>query len=219
MSDTYSACEALAAEVHQAQAGDTAAVTGLYLRFQPKITAYFRYHLMGTAHAHRADDLADDLSGDVFVRLCEKIDTYRPRDGVPFPAWLYRIAHNRLVDFLRRRRLPSVSLAVLAESGCIEPVDSRAERAFAAADRATELDAAYARLTGEQRAALHHRVVCDRSLRQTAQIMRKSEDSVKQLQFRALARLRKELEGAVEARSARSARPGTRRQARARRAL
>ncbi len=165
----------------------------LYLRFQPKITSYFRYHLVGSAHAHRADDLAEDLSADVFVRLCEKFGSYRPQDGTPFSAWLYRIAHNHLIDFLRKRRLPGVSLAVLAEGGYTEPSDTQAERAFEVADQAGELAAAYAQLPDDHRTVLFHRFICDRSLLQTARLTGKSQDSVKQLQVRALRRLKAHL--------------------------
>ena len=151
----------------------------LYLRFQPKVASCFRYHLVSSVHAHRADDLAEDLSADVFVRVCEKFGSHRPQDGTPFSAWLYRIAHNHLIDFIRKRGLPGISLAVLVEDGYTEPSDARAERAFDVADQAGELAAAYAQLPDEHRRVLFHHFVCARSLPQTARLTGKSQDSVK----------------------------------------
>mgnify|MGYP001599017686 CR=1 FL=1 len=44
---------------------------------------------------------AEDLASQVFVRAVEALDSYEER-GLPMQAWLFRIAHNLVVDFLRR---------------------------------------------------------------------------------------------------------------------
>jgi len=45
---------------------------------------------------------AEDLAGDVFLKALESLKSYKER-GVPMQAWLFRIAHNVLVDRLRKR--------------------------------------------------------------------------------------------------------------------
>src|SRR5512136_1509575 len=80
--------------VTRAQRGDVNAIGGLYDRHRESI---FRYLWI------RLDDrqLAEDLTGDVFMRMLDALPRYRLQ-GLPFRAWLYRIAHNLLVDYFRK---------------------------------------------------------------------------------------------------------------------
>ena len=167
--------------VGRAQGGDGDAYAALYARYAPKILRYFRYHLQG--HPEQAEDLA----ADVLLRGWHKLGTYQD-SGVPFSAWLYRIAHNRLIDHRRAQHGVSVPLDQLeSEHGALPAPD---ERGFdQSLDRET-LRAALASLSGEQRAVIVHRFLEDRSLATTGRYMAKSADSVKQLQVRALHNLR-----------------------------
>jgi RNA polymerase sigma-70 factor (ECF subfamily) len=78
-----------------AQAGDADAFGRLYERYFDAVYGYLAFHL-GTA------DEAEDVAGQVFVRALEALPRYR-WTGVPFRAWLFRIAHNLVVDVRRRR--------------------------------------------------------------------------------------------------------------------
>ena len=80
--------------VARAQQGDQDAFATLYNTYSKKIHSYLRYHLNNRA------EVAEDLAADVFLKAMEKINSYQ-FNGVPFSAWLYRIAHNHLIDFLR----------------------------------------------------------------------------------------------------------------------
>src|SRR3954464_1703847 len=75
--------------------GDADAFAHLY---QANVQAVFRYI------AYRVNDthLAEDLTGDVFIRALKSIGTYEDQ-GKPFLAWLYRIAHARVVDHYRQK--------------------------------------------------------------------------------------------------------------------
>src|SRR5215218_3096519 len=77
-----------------AQQGDQMAFATLYEQYRPLVYRFLRRRLDG------ADETVEDLTEDVFVKLYEKLDRYVER-GLPFTAWLYRIAHNRLVDYMR----------------------------------------------------------------------------------------------------------------------
>src|SRR5688572_8353744 len=83
-----------AALVARAQGGDQQAFADLYEAYRPLVYRFLRRRIDG------ADEVVEDLTEDVFVKLYEKLDRYVER-GLPFTAWLYRIAHNQLVDHLR----------------------------------------------------------------------------------------------------------------------
>lgn len=69
-------------------------VERLYLDMAPKVRSYF----IGRLPAYDRD-LADDLAGDVFVRVCQHADRYEDRGHLS--SWVYQIAQNLLVDHIR----------------------------------------------------------------------------------------------------------------------
>jgi RNA polymerase sigma-70 factor, ECF subfamily len=185
--------------VARAQRGDAAAFAALYEAYAPAIHRYLRRRLDGPAEA------VEDLTGDVFAKAFEKLGTYRER-GAPFAAWLYRIAHNRLVDHLRAR--PRHAAAPL-EEGAERAIGD--EAGFGRVLDREELAAALARLGADRRRAVELRFLEDRSVAETAALMQRSEAAVKQLQTRGLATLRRQL--GAPAPSAAPARIGRPRQA------
>jgi len=128
---------------------------------------------------------AEDLAAEVFEQACKGIHRFQYR-GVPFSSWLYRIAHNLMVDFLKRRvRAPSRSL----EAGGVPPTPVRdATDAIAARD---ELSRAMQNLTGEQQQVIVLRHLEGHNVASAAQIMGKKEIAIRALEFRALASLRR----------------------------
>ncbi len=171
--------------VAQAQAGDKAAFAALYGLFAPRVLRYLRGHLGARPGAAA---LAEDLTADVFLRTLEKLPSYHFR-GAPFAAWLYRVAHNRLVDHLRLQ--PKFPLTPL--ESCVSLDDPSATRALAGALDQHHLAGALARLTPDQQAVIRHRFLHDRSLADTARLLGKHDDAVKQLQVRALRSMRRTL--------------------------
>ena len=81
--------------VEWAQAGDSTAFGELYTRYVKKIYNYV-YYRTGNHHD------AEDLTSRVFFRALGHIGHYDDR-GVPFSAWLYRIAHNLVANWHRDR--------------------------------------------------------------------------------------------------------------------
>ena len=171
--------------VRQAQVGDQAAFAQLYDLYSKKIHSYLRYHLNNRA------ELAEDLAADVFLKAMEKINSYQ-FNGVPFSAWLYRIAHNHLIDFLRA--LPKKQGVSLDECNGVD--DPSAEKALDETLTQQQLKGALQGLTGEQRQVIVYRFMEDRSIADTARLMAKNEDAVKQLQVRALRNMRRALTAA-----------------------
>ena len=81
--------------LERAKLYDDAALAELYDRYAPRIYAYI-YRRTSDAH------LAEDLTGDAFVRVLQAIQSERFWH-TSFQAWLYRIAHNLVVDHYRRQ--------------------------------------------------------------------------------------------------------------------
>lgn len=167
----------------RARAGDAGAFGELYERHAPAVLAYVRRRL-GDA------DLAEDLAADVFVKALVAIGRYRP-GATPFSGWLYRIAHNRLVDHWRQ---------LARHRTC--PLDD--PRAAGLADRdgpergldRLPLEPALATLTAEQRDVIELRYLEGCSTRETAATTARSEAAVRKLQARGLAGLRRHLASA-----------------------
>ena len=128
---------------------------------------------------------AEDLTGDVFHQALAAIKSFEWR-GTPFAAWLYRIAGNAIADRWKRGARESRDPAP-------EQVD---EKSMKDVEQHAALHQLVDRLPVEQRRVVLMRFVEQRSIREIAQEMRKTEGAVKQLQFRALQNLRSSMEGA-----------------------
>lgn len=168
--------------VARVQAGDQEAFATLYEQYRPLVYRFLRRRLDG------ADETVEDLTEDVFVKLYEKLDRYVER-GLPFTAWLYRISHNQLVDYVRTLpRHTAQPLDLIADV----PEHQTGSEYRSVLDRET-LEPAMARLTAEQRQAVELRFLKGMSVAETAAQMGRSEEAVKKLQARALANLRRSL--------------------------
>ena len=84
---------AIDALVRRAAAGDPAAFAGLYDAYAPRVRRFLR-HQLGDG------DLAEDLLQRTFVKMIEALPRYRSR-GLPFGAWVFRIARNAVIDHRR----------------------------------------------------------------------------------------------------------------------
>ena len=158
--------------------GDADAFGDLYERYRARIYRYVFY---------RVDDAAEaeDLTELVFLKAWEALEHYRARD-VPFGAWLYRIAHNVVIDRHRTHKatLPLESDLVLHDAAgnpedrldWLETIESLAE--------------ALSQLSPAQRQVLALRFVGGLSHAETALVLDKSEEAVRVLQHRALYALR-----------------------------
>lgn len=167
----------------QAQNGDANAFAQLY---REHVQAIFRYI------AYRVQDhqQAEDLTGDVFTRALEGLPKYQDR-GKPFLAWLYRIAHARVVDFYRKRdRRPNES-DISAEPLSVTPdMDEGLVRSQAA----SALRDAIADLTDDQQQVIILRFIEGHRTDTVAALMGKKPNAIKALQHRALRSLAGRLE-------------------------
>lgn len=168
--------------VERAKAGDRDAFGQLYERLAPKVFNYFYHHLGGQA------TVAEDLAEDVFVNVLRRLDRYTAC-GLPFSAWIFRVAHNRLVDYFRaQHRRPQVPLESAGEATDLHP-ERELQRVVDRETLITALD----KLTPSQRSVIVLRFLQHLSLSETALALDKTEDGVKKLQQRALDALRRSM--------------------------
>jgi RNA polymerase sigma-70 factor, ECF subfamily len=135
----------------------------------------------------RDRDLAQDLTADVFHRALANLKRFEWR-GTPFAAWLCRIALNAIVDRAKRmsREVPQPD----------DPPDPGAEPDLEVIEHRVQLFRLVNQLPPDQRRVIFDRFVEEKSIREVAQQLGRTEGAVKQLQFRALEKLREQMEGA-----------------------
>lgn len=165
--------------VRRAQEFDEGAIEALYQTYYPKVYNY-AFLQMGDVLA------AEDLASDVMLKMIESIGKYRFR-GLPFGAWVFRIARNRLIDLhRRRRRRGEVDLSETLSSALANP-QALAERAI----ERGQIQIALKHLTDEQRQVIVLKFIQGFDNRSVGKIMDRSEGAVKSLQHRALGSLRR----------------------------
>jgi RNA polymerase sigma-70 factor (ECF subfamily) len=153
---------------------DAEAVVEVVSQYGPMLHRYVS-SLVGDRH------LAEDIVSGTYIRVLDRIGTYTYR-GVPFRAWLIQVARNMALNALRRER-PSAGDAAL---GNVVAATVSPEQAVEKGEERAALQQALLGLTTDQQQVLLLRFVAEHSTAEVARILRKSEGSVKQLQFRGL---------------------------------
>jgi len=167
--------------VRRAQQHDQEAFAQLYEEYFDKIYRYVALKIGDRMEA-------EDITQQVFLNAIKAISSFRWR-GIPFSAWLFRIAHNQVVDYLRRKtKRPTMPLDESLVASDYDPqlIAGRKldiERLYSAAGK----------LTPAQQEVISLRFAGELPIAQVAQIMGKSEGAVKALQHSAIVALRKTL--------------------------
>ena len=174
--------------VKGAQDGDAASFAGLYELFYDKI---FRYVLFKTGDRTEAEDITEE----VFVKMLESIRSFRWK-GPPFSSWLFRIAHNLVVDYFRkvaRRKTTS-----LEDAGQVSASSMDIDRHLDIELSMRDVHEAMENLTKLQKEVISLRFAAGLSVRETARSMGKKENAVKALQHAAVIKLRSLLSAVPE---------------------
>ena len=157
---------------------DPAAFAKLYDRYVDSIHAYV-YHQTGSW------ERAEDVTATTFMRAYAEIGKFEWR-GVPYSAWLYRVASNLV---LRDHRHPGW---IELPEGLVDPGEGP-EEAAVRSEQVRRIQAAVRRLSPDQRQAITLRFGSGLRNAEVAQVMHKSEGAVKLLVFRALRSLERRL--------------------------
>ncbi len=131
---------------------------------------------------------AEDIASQVFEIAYANAYRFDYR-GAPIAAWLFGIARNLVRDQIKKRirRGPEEEL--------VEAIAPAEADGSATIDLRGDLTAAMAALTEDQQTVLSLRFLLDKSVEETARLMERSEDAVKNLQRRALAAMQRSMAG------------------------
>jgi len=164
----------------QAAQGDQEAFGSLYERYVSRIYNYIYYRTGNTYDA-------EDLTERVFMRAMHHIPHYHDR-GLPFSAWLYRIAHNLVAnwhrDNSRRKEIP------LEEGYFVQSLGDHPETELLRSEERERLLKAIRQLPDERQHLLILKFVEHLSNAEIGQIMGKTEGAVKSLYHRTLLAMR-----------------------------
>lgn len=172
--------------VERAAAGVADAFGELYQLYLDAIYRYVYYRTGDTKDA-------EDLTEQVFLRAWEAFPGYRRR-GNPFTSWLYRIAHNLVVDHHRRQK-PIVLAPSPEEESWVSEEPTSLEQIIEA-EEAAALAAAIVQLPEEQQQVIVLRFIEGRKHAEIARIIGKSEGACRIIQHRALTALNRLLSDA-----------------------
>ncbi len=163
----------------RAVARDAGAWSEIFELHYRSVFAFVRYRLRG---AEEAEDIASQVF-EVAYSHAERFD-YR---GVPIQAWLIGIARNLCRDHVKKLGRRGIDAELDETMGPVE------DDAAVTVDLRRDLSLAMRRLTEDQQEVLSLRFLLDRSVEETARLMNRSEDAVKNLQRRALAAMQRAL--------------------------
>ena len=163
----------------EAERPNEAKLASLYEEYYGKI-AHYAYVRIGNKTE------AEDIAGEVFLRALDSLKSYKER-GIPMQAWLFRIAHNLVVDHLRKgakRKTVSIdTIEVVSDIDPVTVVETNIEL--------TRVTKAMEELTGEQREVLEFRFFGGLTSKETGSILNKSDGAVREMQRAGIEKLRK----------------------------
>ncbi len=164
--------------VEAAQRGNQVALARLYEHYFPRV---YRYAYARLASSEDAEDVTEEI----FLRVIDNIDGFSFR-GLPFGAWVFRIARNEVISHVRRQKTRSATAPLsesIADTGRDHVTELELQLDIEMVRQATE------RLPEAQRQVIELRFGAGLSVAETAQALKKSENNVKVLQHKAIAKL------------------------------
>ena len=165
--------------VRRAKERDREAFAQLYEEYFDKI---FRYVALKIGDRMEAEDITQQ----VFLNAIRAISSFKLK-GIPFSAWLFRIAHNQVVDYLRKKtRRPVSSIDKVSLSADDDPTQTLERKLDV-----ERLNSATRKLTPAQQEVISLRFAGEMSIAEVAKVMGKSEGAIKALQHSAIVALRK----------------------------
>ena len=170
--------------VRRARQGDKEAFAQLYEVHFDRIYRYVAIRIRDRTEV-------EDMTQQVFIRAYESISSYKMQ-GIPFSAWLFRIAHNQIVDFIRREtKKPTTPLDETLPVASSFDLEGEVEQKL----EMEKVTLATRQLTKAQREVIGLRFAGGLSIAEVAASMGKSEGAIKALQHSAILALRKTLGG------------------------
>lgn len=170
--------------VKKVQQGDQGAFAKVYDALIDQIYRYVFYRVK--------DEEAEDIVENVFLKVWENIRKYKDEKGKSFSSWVFRIAHNLVVDHYRGakdRKVEELDFNMADENREHNPIKTTEN----SIDQKV-LKMALDKLKSPYKEVIIYKFINELSNSEIAEILDKNESSLRVLQFRALAMLKKELE-------------------------
>ena len=161
---------------------DPQVISSIFDRFFPVVFHYVRYRVSDVAQS-------EDIASDVFVRLLEAVKNGKGPD-TNIKAWLLSTASHAVNDHHRKNyRRPTEGISESIQDLQATPAEASERR-----ERQRRVQQALSKLTPEQQHVITLRFGQELSLEETAVVMKKNVNAVKQLQLRALAALNRQID-------------------------
>jgi len=153
-------------------------LASLYEEYYDKLAHYVYVHIGNKEEA-------EDIAGEVFLRALKSLKSYKEQ-GIPMQGWLFRIAHNLTVDYIRkankRRTVPMDSVILTGEDNPVDAAEKNIEF-----ERVTE---AMKQLTIEQREVINLRFFGGLTSKEAGDVLSKSDSAVREMQRAAIEKIR-----------------------------
>jgi RNA polymerase sigma-70 factor (ECF subfamily) len=153
-------------------------LAGLYEEYYDKLAHYVYVHIGNKEEA-------EDIAGEVFLKALKSLKSYKEQ-GIPMQGWLFRIAHNLTVDYIRkadkRRTVPMDSVILIGEDNPVDAAEKNIEF-----EQVTE---AMKQLTTEQREVINLRFFGGLTSKEVGDILSKSDGAVREMQRAAIEKIR-----------------------------
>lgn len=162
----------------QTEAAKEARLAGLYDEYFDKIARY--------AYARTGDrTAAEDIAGEVFLKALESLKKYEER-GLPMEAWLFKIAHNQVVDHFREaaktKTVPIETVKIADKDDPQTTVETKMEM--------QRVTVAMNQLTAEQAEVIRLRFFSGLSSREVGEMLGKNDGAVREMQRAAMEKIR-----------------------------
>jgi RNA polymerase sigma-70 factor (ECF subfamily) len=174
------------AEHGESTVGDVSEIEALFLEYHPRVYAYVRYRVTDVAEA-------EDLTSDILERALTHLASYDRHKGA-FSTWLFRVAHNTWVNYLRRqgrRRLHHVDLGDALDD--LPATDPTPEQGVVRKENEARLLQCLSMLSARQQEILSLRFAGQLTNREIACVLEMNERTVSVVILRALRKLRAQL--------------------------
>lgn len=173
--------------VQKAQAGDVQAFEEIYDLYAQKIFRFIKLKIQNQQQA-------EDVLQEVFIKAWRALPKFNTQGGY-FSAWLYRIATNAINDYFRQVYRTPQSVELTEEVNIFQ--ETTLEEKVTTKQELTKVKNALKKLPAQYQQILELRFIQDFSVKETAEILNRSNLTVRVLQHRALKKLRGILKQAI----------------------